>query len=94
MTPETTALVWRLRRYAEQLPHFGIADFKSSVEQAAALLSQERTCSTCQHLRELKRADTLQLCLHPQSAAFNLSSETIGTWGCLLWEQADPKESA
>jgi hypothetical protein len=92
MTPETEALVWRLRRYADQLPHFGIADFKSSVEQAAALLSQERTCSTCKHLRELRGPNTLQLCLNPQSAALNLSPECVNSWGCLLWEQADPKE--
>jgi hypothetical protein len=59
------------------------------------LLSQERTCSTCQHLEWYpieNYAGQSPECGHLHSAALNLAVEAIGCWGCLLWEQADPKE--
>jgi hypothetical protein len=61
------------------------------------LLSQERTCSTCRHLEWAKienYAGRSPECGHLHSAVLTLAVEAIDSWGCLLWEQADPKEPA
>lgn len=96
MTPETTALVERLRDAAlgcsfagnpAKWPH---ADM---LTEAADRLSQERTCSTCRHGH--RHGDILFVtCEHDESPVDEVPNERAKTWGCLLWKQADPKEES
>jgi hypothetical protein len=61
--------------------------------EADEQVSQARTCSTCRH-RGTVTEYRLQSCLHPESPITALNRRWVNKWGCLLWEQADPKEPA
>jgi hypothetical protein len=114
MTPETTILVRRLRGIALDLSGLaslraaqdraaeadGIEHHRRTVLQAADLLSQERTCSTCRHgkVRPMAGYDPI-VCFaewsgRPGRAAPTFDRRVTADYGCLLWEQADPKERA
>jgi hypothetical protein len=91
MTPETEALVQRLKRHEFLLRAVERKAEANDIMAAIAALSQERACSTCKWCH---RSEGEIFCDHSGSGALELSSPQIDTWGCLLWEQADPKESA
>lgn len=101
MTPETTALVQWVRERAERAEdtvayYPGWSDEEAKrLREIEVLLSQERTCSTCQHLAWAcveNYAGRVPTCGHDHSAALDLAHEAIKSWGCLLWEQAEIKE--
>jgi hypothetical protein len=109
MTPETTALVQQLlaRAWKEGCawayqPHergetpgpVDAAEICASrlIQQSA--LSQGRTCSTCRHFERTAGPIIWKVCQHPDSPLRELGTQRPETFGCLLWEQADPKEPA
>jgi hypothetical protein len=82
---------------ADDGAQFWDMDPLTSGELRALLLSQERTCSTCKWLKEHaieNYAGKGLHCDHIGSAAYELERDCVKSWGCLLWEQADPKEGA
>jgi hypothetical protein len=107
MTPETTALVERLREafeslwflYPEETFEAPLSrsweEARQAVDAAVTALSQERTCSTCKWLKEHaieNYAGKGLHCDHIDSAAYELERDCVSSWGCLLWEQADAEE--
>jgi hypothetical protein len=107
MTPETTALVQWVKDRAQRAedrdayyPGWGDEEAKR-FRQIEALLSQERTCSTCRHAKDAASTEPLAwpdyyvgwlLCRHPERMVDHVSPDRTGSWGCLLWEQAETKE--
>ena len=59
------------------------------------LLSQERICSTCQHMfisAGLVDVDEqVPTCMHPESPVRDYGDVSIEHFGCSLWEKADPE---
>ena len=91
-SPETTALVQRLKRHEFLLRVVDRSVEADNIKDAIAALSQERTCSTCRHLDYADVGRERPVCQHRDSPLRHLGTVRPEAFGCLLWEQADPRE--
>jgi hypothetical protein len=101
MTPKTIALVQQLEEISVWSLDRCCMDvhlLRRTAATAAKALSQERTCSTCRHMfiyaGLIDVDEQVPTCSHPHSPVRDYGDVSIEQFGCLLWEQADPKEPA
>jgi hypothetical protein len=95
MTPETTAIVQQLEEisvWSLDRCCLDVQILRRTAATAAKALSQERTCSTCRFLDYADVWRERPVCQHRDSPLRHLGTVRPEAFGCLLWEQSDPKE--